>query len=223
MPYRLTVHDPDPAIAALADRLPDFQPRASFPEVHAALRGVIGRNDLYALLRRLDGAHVHDDLILRIADHERAARRLVVVRPRLRWDAQREYLRRFRLRGGAHPPAPISYKTAHARVRDERGPASALSCDECGDRATEWSYGGFGLDEQVGTVAGCPALWSPDPADYDPLCSRCHWERDESGVLWGDAPLDPEPLRRRPSAPRAPLPPDAPAWVRALVSEAANR
>jgi len=229
----LTTTSPDPLIAALADRLPAFEPRATFPAVLASLRGVRGipgRNDLYAFLRSLDGSHLSDDLILRIADHDRATRRSIVVRPRVSWGAQRDYLRRFRALDGAHPPRPISYKAAHARVRAERGPASALTCGECGDRAAEWSYSGFSPDEQVGWVtASTPdgveetlRLWSPVPSDYEALCRRCHWERDESGALW-TAPPAPKPapvpavLRTGPA-----LPADAPAWVHAIAEPEAR-
>ncbi|TYL51038.1 hypothetical protein [Agromyces mariniharenae] len=187
--------------------------------------GILGRDGLYRLLSTLDGARLDGDLIVRIADHERTARRSLVLRRRLTaWEDQRPYLRDFRFRGG-HPPRPISYRAAHARVRAERGPASAQWCDGCGERAEEWAYTGSSLDEQVGPPyrgAEDFALWSPYPADYAPMCRRCHHELDASGVLWGDAPLPP----RRPVGPVvdfAELPADAPAWLRAMAPEAADR
>jgi hypothetical protein len=213
-------------LGMLAERLPEHAPRIAFPALWADvkhLRGVLGRDGLYRLLSTLDGARLDDGRIVRIAPHDRTARRFVVVRPRRSWEAQREYLARFRAHGGAHPPRPISYKAAHARVRAVRGPASASICGECGDRAAEWAYTGFGLDEQVGIpYDGFDgyALWSPDPADYDPLCRRCHWELDESGVLWGDAPRKP---KASPASTLAELPADAPAWLRAMAPEAAAR
>lgn len=226
----LTTTHPDPLVAALADRLPDFEPRASFPAVYAALRGVSGvpgRNDFYAFLASLDGSHLADDLIVRIGDHSHASRRTVVVRPRRDWDAQRAYLRRFLNRGNVHPATPISYLTAHKRVRTTRGPASAHSCEGCGERAAEWSYSGFSADEQVGWVTAISGegfsatslrLWSPVPSDYDPLCHSCHWERDSSGVLWGDTPRPPKPAAPAPYP--VPLPANAPDWVRALADPA---
>lgn len=214
----------------LADRLPDYSRRVAFPAFWndvKHIRGILGRDGVYRVLSSLDGARLDDDgLIVRISNHERTARRFLVARPRLRWDAQRDYLRRFQAHGGQHPPRPISYRAAHARVRAERGPASAFSCEECGERAAEWSYCGWSIDEQIGEPfpgAERDAPWSPNPAEYDPLCSRCHWERDELALWMGLGPTpEPKPVAL-PTANLAELPTDAPAWLRAMAPEAATR
>lgn len=208
----------------LSDRLPDYEPRASFPGLWADvkhLRGILPRDSFYDLLTSLDGSHLNEDLIIRIRHHDRASRRAVLIRPRRPWEDQRHYLDRYLRRGRLRPPQPVGYKTAHDRIRAERGPASSYSCDGCGERAAEWAYAGFSPDEQTGVVASADEngvvnktlrIWSPSPYDYIPLCARCHLEFDESGVVWPEPP----PRRRRPATPSAPLPPDAPTWVRAL-------
>lgn len=210
VPIHLTLDsgslDPDSVFAALADRLPDLEPRASFPAVYRALsgiRGVPGRNQFYELLTALDGSHLGDDLILRIAHDPRPSRRQVVVRQRRTWPSQRRYLRQF-LTLGKHPPSPISYWAAHSRVRRERGPASMYDCVECAQfRADEWAYAGWSLFEQ----ADEHNVWSPFPEDYDPLCRRCHRERD---AVFPFPPLEP---RMAPGPVASPLPPEAPDWV----------
>lgn len=179
---------------ALADRLPDYEPRVAFPALWSDLRnvrGIVGQRQFYDLLTSLDGAHLADDLIVRIAHHERAARRSVVIRPRRTPAAQREYLTRYLRRGRVHPPAPISYNAAHKRVAEVRGPAASHSCAECGSPAAEWSYSGFSPDEQTGLIVTTESTtfraWSPNPDDYSPLCWLCHAEYDEAGVVWAEA------------------------------------
>lgn len=73
------------------------------------------------------------------------------------------------------------YRTAHNRVKNVRGKASAHACVDCGQQATEWSYNGNGKYEFTGPTHhghGTLLVWSGDPADYDPRCKPCHMKRD---------------------------------------------
>ena len=108
----------------LGDRLPEYEPRVSFPVLWrdvSHVRGILGRDNFYRLLSTLDGAHLGDDLIVRIAHHERLSRRTVVIRPRRSWTSQRDYLRRYLDNGHVRPPRPVTYKAAHAAVRGVEG------------------------------------------------------------------------------------------------------
>ena len=82
---------------------------------------------------------------------------------------------------------PATYLAAHDRVRRLRGRAAAWPCLECGNAAAQWAYRAGSARERitVDTVNGRSQRrhWSPEPADYDPLCVRCHRNRDH-----GDAP-----------------------------------
>ncbi|WP_404433142.1 hypothetical protein LG299_02315 [Microbacterium lacus] len=79
---------------------------------------------------------------------------------------------------------PSSYGAAHSRVRARRGPASSWYCIRCGTPARQWAYRATQAREIKGTNReGRPRVWSPDPADYDPMCLTCHAERD--GRVWG--------------------------------------
>lgn len=74
---------------------------------------------------------------------------------------------------------PASYSAAHGRVRRQRGPASDWRCIQCGAPAEQWAYRSTNAREIRGTNrAGNPRVWSPDPADYDPMCTPCHAARD---------------------------------------------
>lgn len=183
-------------LAMLGDRLPSYEPRVTFSTLWRDtrhIRGVLGRNGLYRLLLSLDHAHLNEDLILRVAARDAPGDSVLLIRQRWAWERQRAYLRRFIVRGHSHPPRPVSYREAHARIRAERGPASAYVCGECGQPAEEWAYQGLSPDEQVGWVETVDEhggsvdslrLWSPVPADYAALCRRCHAELDASGALW---------------------------------------
>lgn len=79
---------------------------------------------------------------------------------------------------------PCTYLAAHKRVHHRRGRAAEHTCP-CGQPAEQWSYRGDSPREQEGwhTITGRKrrdvwVRWSPDPADYDALCVRCHSERD---------------------------------------------
>lgn len=65
-----------------------------------------------------------------------------------------------------------SYAAVHARIRRERGSASAYPCaDGCGRQAKDWAY--------VGLRAGV-LPFEPNLDAYVPLCRRCHRRRDDS-------------------------------------------
>lgn len=72
-------------------------------------------------------------------------------------------------------PKPPGYHAAHARLRRERGPASAYPCIcGCGGMAAEWAL------RHEGPGRG-PALWSENVFDYDPMCKSSHSRRDAPG------------------------------------------
>lgn len=80
----------------------------------------------------------------------------------------------------------ITYVSAHRRVAAERGPAREHPCANCQGEAHSWAYRG-GSDKELTQAAGPnhrfkPAdgilRYSPDPADYDPMCWSCHARKD---------------------------------------------
>lgn len=81
-------------------------------------------------------------------------------------------------------PLSLTYECCHSRIRSWRGPASAHTCP-CGAPAVEWAYRG---DQATQRVSGLVLrdgkrkrmAWSPNPADYDALCRRCHGQRDRT-------------------------------------------
>lgn len=76
---------------------------------------------------------------------------------------------------GKHYPVQVpSYRTAHCRVRHTRGSAKRQVCVDCGKPATQWSYDHADPAEIVGTHAGYPVHYSPDPSHYEPRCTSCH-------------------------------------------------
>lgn len=84
---------------------------------------------------------------------------------------------------------PSTYVAAHALVRRVRGQASMWSCTDCGGRAEQWAYRPGGPRERVTVERNGTRTqrrrWSPDPADYDPLCVDCHQQRDRPGAQPG--------------------------------------
>ncbi len=72
---------------------------------------------------------------------------------------------------------PISYISAHSRIRSRRGKARDYIC-ACGDPALEWGYRGDAEHEFSGDERGYILYWSGNPADYDPMCIRCHRKHD---------------------------------------------
>lgn len=64
----------------------------------------------------------------------------------------------------------VNYHLVHARM----GHASEHLC-ECGERALDWAYQHTALEELF-SPEGWP--YSTDPADYKPMCRRCHKKLD---------------------------------------------
>lgn len=82
----------------------------------------------------------------------------------------------------------ITYNGAHSRVRRARNNASMYPCaDNCGQQAEEWSYrhgSPHEMTERVTNRHGNEYVYaySPDPADYDPLCKPCHTRYDSERI-----------------------------------------
>lgn len=81
------------------------------------------------------------------------------------------------------PDRPISYSTAHHRVKATYGAASNYPCVLCGEQAHAWSYDHSDpnplMHQGVGLFANKPPVpYSPDPARYNPMCRSCHVKRD---------------------------------------------
>lgn len=100
------------------------------------------------------------------------------------------------------------YLALHARIRRERGPASARACWRCGRRARVWSCTAPPGDRIRGVSgSGSPAWYSLDPEAYRPACSRCAAldDREHADARRATAHLAVSPLPKRPD--RAPAPP----------------
>ena len=88
--------------------------------------------------------------------------------------------------GAGHPRHQgdrIAYSTAHKRVASRRGRARDHACLVCEQPAASWAYRGNSPRElrewrDVSPVKSGWLRYSPDPADYDPLCWRCHARKD---------------------------------------------
>lgn len=93
------------------------------------------------------------------------------------------------LRGVNHPNYSglnASYKTAHLRVRQERGPARNYLCSfGCESAAQEWAYDGSDPNqryEQMRSDRPLMAYYSLDPSFYMPVCIRCHRRHDSAAA-----------------------------------------
>lgn len=101
----------------------------------------------------------------------------------------------------------VKYKTVHARLRRTRGPASAHRCAVCGERAAEWSYSGTDPLEVAelpdpSPFPRRPLRYSLNLDHYEPLCLRCHNDRDRPTHCRNGHPLDgANGYQRRPSRP----------------------
>lgn len=74
---------------------------------------------------------------------------------------------------GAPPTRnPGSYWSVHDRIRKQRGPASSLTCTDCGAAARDWSYDYRDPHEQTDPARGY--RYSTDPAHYVARCRSCH-------------------------------------------------
>lgn len=70
-----------------------------------------------------------------------------------------------------------AYTTVHKRLYIQRGRADERDCVDCGDEATQWSYGHDDPDERIDD-RGFP--YSDDLDRYDPRCKSCHTKFDLS-------------------------------------------
>lgn len=67
------------------------------------------------------------------------------------------------------------YDAVHARLKEWFGPASTLTCADCGVPAHDWSYCGTCDAEQV-AANGCS--YCSHPEHYAPRCVSCHRKFD---------------------------------------------
>lgn len=75
----------------------------------------------------------------------------------------------------AHLSAAVGYGTAHERIRETLGPASARECVDCGEQARHWSYDHADPRQLVSTdPATIGAAYSLDSTHYEPRCVSCH-------------------------------------------------
>ena len=73
----------------------------------------------------------------------------------------------------------MSYGTAHAAVKRERGSASAYPCQNCGRPANDWAYTNDAGDlEQIDPRSGF--RYADGVEFYVPLCRSCHKRFDLS-------------------------------------------
>lgn len=125
--------------------------------------------------------------------------------------------------------SPCSYAAAHRRVHRLRGKARDYLCAH-GDQihlAAEWAYNNVSPLEQTGVSAeGYPVRWSPDPADYLPLCKDHHYAYDRierpavhkyisTGMTYNGESVIINPNTMTVAIADGSIPPtDAPAWIR---------
>jgi hypothetical protein len=108
---------------------------------------------------------------------ERAAWWLGFHRIKLRTAAEAYALRShpdIRARRTQPPPrrrrGEVSYATAHARMRQDRGKAAEHQCRHCDQRAEQWAYDWTDPNE----IASFNGPYSLDQSKYLPLCRACH-------------------------------------------------
>ncbi len=95
-------------------------------------------------------------------------------------------------RGADHPNwrgDEISYRQAHFRVIDARGPATEHECRRCGGQAQQWAYDHLDIDEKF-NAAG--EVYSTDPDHYIPMCRSCHVLFDRRNLCRRGHQLTPE-------------------------------
>lgn len=90
-------------------------------------------------------------------------------------------------RGKLNRREEVAYRSAHDRVRRERGKAKYHACSDCGGVASEWSYDGTDPDELTEDVrhrdgALRPVAFSLKPEHYSPRCRSCHIKFDKARV-----------------------------------------
>lgn len=102
---------------------------------------------------------------------------------------QMHYRRWWRTRTLDLPGRVPGYIRAHELM----GRASDHACASCGEPARDWSYKGGDPNErtdQAGRYASCK--YSLDSSYYEPLCRRCHVNRDTAGEKHAGAKLTKE-------------------------------
>lgn len=69
-----------------------------------------------------------------------------------------------------------SYGSAHERIVRERGAASLYACTMpgCHARAEQWAL----RPDAARAISDATGTWSPEAADYTPLCQTCHSAMD---------------------------------------------
>lgn len=72
----------------------------------------------------------------------------------------------------------VRYRAAHARIRQDRGAASAHPCVDCGRVAEHWTYDHADPDECTSDTG---QAYSMDPWHYRPRCVPCHAHYDGTG------------------------------------------
>lgn len=86
------------------------------------------------------------------------------------------------------PDDAIGYLAAHDRVRKARGNARLHTCASCSRPATDWALRKDAQASRIatsGASAGYP--FSPNVADYQPMCRSCH-SRYDLNMPWRPQP-----------------------------------
>ncbi len=87
-----------------------------------------------------------------------------------------------RLPNRQKPDDEIGYTAAHDRVRKLYGSASQYFCVDCLGWADDWSLNHLSGSPKIRTDEASGMLISPDPDDYVPRCSSCHWRYDRGAA-----------------------------------------
>ncbi len=75
----------------------------------------------------------------------------------------------------------VNYNSAHARIRRDKGPASAHPCVDCGAPATQWAYDGLDPNELTDTTPSELGLrYSLSVDHYQAKCAPCHVRMDRA-------------------------------------------
>lgn len=85
--------------------------------------------------------------------------------------------------GSGHPSwrgSDVGYTTAHRRVANARGPASAHACVDCGESAAHWSYDHRDPEEITPSSGPRTQTYSTKTEHYQPRCVPCHRSFDNA-------------------------------------------
>lgn len=79
------------------------------------------------------------------------------------------------------PHVPVSYISAHHRVRKARGRAAEYIC-ECGHKAVHWAYNNRCIEEVEGWANTEQRVmrWCEHVDHYIPMCAKCHKHFDDA-------------------------------------------